>query len=145
MAVCLCFGIVCLAPLQTSVRTNRAAMVLPISWAAGTLIWANVHVWWDTLILSIRARRWRDKWLVWFKGPAWRPVDLALSSDASWQQEKFDPSASIFAKAYTFGQFWVVTYAALMLQAEQANLPRSFVLSAFVFLVAAVCIQGYWL
>ena len=32
-----------------------------------------------------------------------------------------------------------------MLQAEQANLPRSFVLSAFVFLVAAVCIQGYWL
>ena len=41
----------------------------------------------------------------------------------------------------TFGQFWVVTYAALMLQAEQANLPRSFVLSAFVFLVAVVCIQ----
>ncbi len=108
-------------------------------------IWANFHVWWDTLMLSIRARRWRDKWLVWFKGPAWRPVDLALSSDAGWQQEKFDPSASIFAKAYTFGQFWVVTYAALMLQAEQANLPRSFVLSAFVVLVAAVCIQGYWL
>ena len=108
-------------------------------------IWANVHVWWDTLKLSIRARRWRDKWLVWFKGPAWRPVDLALSSDAGWQREKFDPSASIFAKAYTFGQFWLATYAALMLQAEQANLPRSFVLSAFAILVASVCIQGYWL
>ena len=108
-------------------------------------IWANAHVWWDTLKLSIRARRWRDKWLVWFKGPAWRPVDLALSSDAGWQREKFDPSASIFAKAYTFGQFWLATYAALMLQAEQANLPRSFVLSAFAILVASVCIQGYWL
>ena len=108
-------------------------------------IWANVHVWWDTLKLSIRARRWRDKWLVWFKGPAWRPVDLALSSDAGWQREKFDPSASRFAKAYTFVQFWLATYAALMLQAEQANLPRSFVLSAFAILVASVCIQGYWL
>ena len=108
-------------------------------------IWANFHVWWDTLKLSLRTQRWQDKCLVWFKGPAWRPVDMPMNIHNNGQQAKFDPSVSTFSQVYTFVQFWFITYAALSLQTEQGDLPRSFVLSAFALLVGAVCVQGYWL
>jgi alkylglycerol monooxygenase len=108
-------------------------------------LWANAHVWWDTLKLSLRTRRWQDKFLVWFKGPAWRPGDLPPKSDADWRQAKYDPNVSVFAKGYTFVQFWVITYASLELQTQHLELPRSLALSAFTLLVLAVFVQGYWL
>lgn len=108
-------------------------------------LWANAHVWWDTLTLSVRARRWQDKFLVWFKGPAWRPEDLPLAVEDDWRQAKFDPVVSMFAKAYTFVQFWLITYGSLLLQDAHTSLPRSFALSAFALLVLSVLVQGHWL
>ena len=108
-------------------------------------IWANFHVWWDTLKLSLRTRRWQDKILVWFKGPAWYPADVWSNPDADGRYVKFDPAASTFAKAYTFLQFWLITYGALLLQTEHTQLPRSFGLGAFALLVASAGVQGYWL
>ena len=108
-------------------------------------LWANAHVWWDTLMLSVRARRWQDKFLVWFKGPAWRPEDLPLAVTDDWRQAKFDPVVSMFAKAYTFVQFWLITYGSLLLQDAHTSLPRCFALSAFALLVLSVLVQGYWL
>ena len=108
-------------------------------------LWANAHVWWDTLQLSLRTRRWQDKLLVWFKGPAWRPSDLPLKSASDWRQAKFDPTVSWFAKGYTFVQFWIITFASLELQTQHLELPRSLALSAFTLLVLSVVVQGYWL
>jgi hypothetical protein len=95
--------------------------------------------------LTLRTQSWQDKYLVWFKGQAWRPVDLPMKVHKDGKQAKFDPLVSTFSQVYTFVQFWFITYAALLLQAEQGNLPRSLVLSAFALLVGAVCVQGYWL
>ncbi len=108
-------------------------------------VWANAIVWWDTLKLSVKTRRWQDKFLVWFKGPAWQPADIAQQYEGSWQDDKFDPVASTYCKLYVFAQFIVVTVAALILQGLQNDLPNSFVLVAFGLLVMSVCIQGVWL
>lgn len=108
-------------------------------------VWANAIVWWDTLKLSVKTRRWQDKFLVWFKGPAWQPADIAQQYEGSWQDDKFDPVASTYCKLYVFAQFIVVTVAALILQGLQNDLPNSFVLVAFGLLVMSVCVQGVWL
>jgi sterol desaturase/sphingolipid hydroxylase (fatty acid hydroxylase superfamily) len=47
-------------------------------------LWANVEVYADLARKSRLARRWRDKVLVWFKPPGWRPID------APWPASKFD-------------------------------------------------------
>ena len=108
-------------------------------------VWANTIVWWDTLKMSLRTRRWQDKFLVWFKGPAWQPADLNETYEGSWQDEKFDPVAAPYCKLYAFGQFVMVTIASLALQELQNELPTSFVLIAFFMLVMSVCVQGVWL
>ena len=90
-------------------------------------------------------RRWQDKLLVWFKGPAWLPADINPTYEGSWQDEKFDPIASAYCKLYVFAQFVMVTIAAMALQELQNDLPTSFVLVAFFLLVLSVCVQGVWL
>ncbi len=40
-------------------------------------LWANLEVYAGLLHDSWHARRWRDKLLVWFKPPGWRPADVA--------------------------------------------------------------------
>ena len=74
---------------------------------------------------------------MWFKGPAWRPGDLPPKSDADWRQAKYDPTVSVFAKAYTFVQFWVITYASLELQTQHLELPRSLGIFERLHLVGA--------
>lgn len=40
-------------------------------------LWSNGEVYWALARDSWHARRWRDKLLVWFKPPGWRPADVA--------------------------------------------------------------------
>ncbi|TFY99075.1 lysoplasmalogenase family protein [Ramlibacter humi] len=40
-------------------------------------LWSNAEVYWALAKDSWHARRWRDKLLVWFKPPGWRPADVA--------------------------------------------------------------------
>lgn len=40
-------------------------------------VWANLQVFVATARESMRARRWRDRLLVWLKPPDWRPADVA--------------------------------------------------------------------
>ena len=83
--------------------------------------------------------------MVWFRGPAWLPADINQTYEGNWQDEKFDPVASAYCKLYVFAQFVMVTVAAMALQELQNDLPTSFVLTAFLLLVASVCVQGVWL
>ena len=108
-------------------------------------LWANFHVWLDTFRMSLQAKVLRDKLLVWFRSPAWVPGGLATRPDQQMDSEKYQPDSSLFNKAYTFVQFWVVTGVALWLQASQVSLPRSLVLTIFVVLIASIVVQGCWL
>jgi len=77
--------------------------------------WANVHVYWATLLDSWHAVRWQDKIMVWFKGPGWRPPGL----DETHPIEKlpledfikFDPPAPQAIRLYAFFQFFCTTLA----------------------------------
>ncbi len=114
-------------------------------------LWANVHVWFETLRLSIKTQYWKDKILVWFKGPGWFPDDMTVSYDCDISTEKFNPPASISIKIYAFINFWLITAASLWLLDGFNAMPQWFVLLLFVWMsfslyVFGVSIEGhsYW-
>lgn len=102
-------------------------------------IWANLHVYWSTLKDAWRARNWVDKVKIWFKGPGWRPVDVAEAYPVERTDlahfEKFDPPASAGTRAYAFTQFFVTTLASTWLFANSGALETG-VLYFCVFLAA---------
>ncbi len=116
-------------------------------------LWANAHVWYETLRLAWHAPRWRDKLLIWFKPPDWVPpgsrlpevVSSGAAPRVSQPREKFDPPASAFARGYTFVQFWLLTAASLWLLAAQDSLPRLLVLGLLGWLCFSMFVQGAWL
>jgi alkylglycerol monooxygenase len=71
--------------------------------------WANVHVYWSTLLDSWHASRWQDKFRVWFKGPGWRPPGLDQTHPVERTSledfSKFDPVVAKPARIYAFFQF----------------------------------------
>ena len=75
--------------------------------------WANLHVYWSTLLDSWHARDWRDKFRVWFKGPGWRPegVEAAYPVERTDLADfhKFDPPVPMPQRLYAFFQFVCVT------------------------------------
>jgi sterol desaturase/sphingolipid hydroxylase (fatty acid hydroxylase superfamily) len=105
-------------------------------------LWANFHFWYDTAKLAWRTRKWSDKIKIWFKAPAWRPADIDDHQPHDWRYPKFDPPASMFSKAYSFIQFWLLLGASLWLQQREAQLPRAFTLVLFAWLCLGFCVQG---
>ena len=77
--------------------------------------WANVHIYWATLLDSWHAARWQDKIKVWFKGPGWRPPGLAeaypVKRTSLEDFRKFDPPVSRPVRSYAFFQFFCTTLA----------------------------------
>ena len=107
-------------------------------------MWANLHFWAETARLAWRTRSWADRLLIWFKPPGWYPPDVEPQViDQS--DVKFDPPTTGFARAYVFVQFWLLTFASLWLLQAQADLPRVFVLTAFVWMCFSLFVQGAWL
>ncbi|HKR33519.1 MAG TPA: sterol desaturase family protein [Steroidobacteraceae bacterium] len=128
-------------------------------------LWANLHFWSDTAKLAWRTRSWRDKLRIWFKPPAWQPADLdphqkvdpnypspakvapfdgrvERASATFDQNEKFDPPANRYVRAYTFVQYWVLTFASLWLLQVEKTLPRAFVLLVFAWMCYSLFVQG---
>ena len=77
--------------------------------------WANVHVYWSTMLDCWHADRWQDKIMVWLKGPGWRPAGLEASYPVQRTLlenfRKFDPPASTAVRLYAFFQFFCTTLA----------------------------------
>jgi alkylglycerol monooxygenase len=77
--------------------------------------WANVHVYWSTLLDSWHAKRWQDKIMVWFKGPGWRPAGLdeayPIERTSLEDFKKFEPVVSKQISIYAFFQFFCTTLA----------------------------------
>jgi len=109
-------------------------------------LWANFHFWIDTAKISWRTKRWSDKLKVWFKAPAWTPSDIDIAAiKPDWRAPKFNPPTSPFTRGYIFTQLWLMTFAALWLLKVEQQLPRSFVMSAFIWIVFSLFVQGVWL
>lgn len=109
-------------------------------------IWANAVVWWDTLMLAVKAPRWRDKISVWFKGPGWFPQGLEPSRDdpLGWH-EHYDPQAPQSSKAYVFAQYWVITGAGFALVASQAELAQPALVANFALIAGSMYVASLWL
>tara|TARA_Y200000002_G_scaffold212775_1_gene175624 strand:- start:581 stop:1834 length:1254 start_codon:yes stop_codon:yes gene_type:complete len=109
-------------------------------------IWANAVVWWDTLMLAVKAPRWRDKISVWFKGPGWFPQGLEPSRDdpLDWH-EHYDPQAPQSSKAYVFAQYWVLTGAGFALIASQAELAQPALVANFALIAGSMYVASLWL
>ncbi|HTE41198.1 MAG TPA: sterol desaturase family protein [Steroidobacteraceae bacterium] len=108
-------------------------------------IWANAHFWLETAHQAWRARRWSDKFKIWFMPPAWAPdtiQDAPPPKEAKPLTEKFDPLISAFMKGYVFVQYWLLLAASLWLQDAEKNLPRAFVLAAFFWICFSFYVQG---
>lgn len=109
-------------------------------------IWANAVVWWDTLMLAVKAPRWRDKISVWFKGPGWFPQGLEPSrEDPLGWHEHYDPQAPQSSKAYVFAQYWVLTGAGFALIASQAELARPALVANFALIAGSMYVASLWL
>jgi sterol desaturase/sphingolipid hydroxylase (fatty acid hydroxylase superfamily) len=52
-------------------------------------LWANLQVYRELALDSLRARSWPDKLRVWLYPPGWRPADVA----ARWPRPAFEPRA----------------------------------------------------
>ena len=109
-------------------------------------IWANAVVWWDTLMLAVKAPRWRDKISVWFKGPGWFPQGLEPSRDdpLGWH-EHYDPQAPQSSKAYVFAQYWLLTGAGFALIASQAELAQPALVANFALIAGSMYVASLWL
>ena len=79
--------------------------------------WANLQVY-DYLLFDARkARRWRDKFGIWFRRTGWRPADVEArypkgASDLS-SFEKYDPPVARPMRHYVLAQFFVAVAATL--------------------------------
>lgn len=73
-------------------------------------LWANVHVYWSSLLVSWHTPRWQDKLKVWFKGPGWQPAQDTPAEPAAQSPlanfSKYDPPVSRAAGSYAFFQFF---------------------------------------
>ncbi|GAA0887480.1 sterol desaturase family protein [Rhodanobacter soli] len=108
-------------------------------------LWANAEVYWHTAVDAWHARRWRDKLLVWFKPPGWRPADVAARYPKPafvMPNERFDPPLSRPLKLYVLVQFALLLGMTTQFlgMAGTASLPA--LLGYAIYLVASLCVIG---
>jgi sterol desaturase/sphingolipid hydroxylase (fatty acid hydroxylase superfamily) len=112
-------------------------------------LWANLHVYRDCLIDSLRTRYWRDKVGVWLRGPAWRPADLAAAeprpafSPATF--ERFEIQLERPVRVYVLVQFLLALIASLPLLVYAAALPGAVAAALAALAVAGFVAIGFWL
>jgi len=110
--------------------------------------WANFHVYWSTLKDSWHARRWQDKFMIWLKGPGWRPADVDKAYPVEHTRledfSKYDPGVSILVRVYAFFQFFCATLAStglLIVAKDWASTP---LLVAIGLVFFSFYLQGVW-
>ena len=110
--------------------------------------WANVHVYWSTLLDTWHAKCWRDKFSLWFKRPGWRPLDLESRYPVKRSNlhdfRKFDPPLSRAVKAYSFFQFFCTTLAGTGMLIVAKRWSPDDVLIAVVLIFFSFYLQSTW-
>ncbi len=89
--------------------------------------WANLQVYAQLFQDAFRAKRLRDKLMIWWKPPGWRPADVAekypIQITDGRTVDKFDPGVSPGAKYYTLFQFLAISIAVPAILLLGAKLP----------------------
>jgi sterol desaturase/sphingolipid hydroxylase (fatty acid hydroxylase superfamily) len=108
-------------------------------------IWANVQVYWNLLVDCFNAKRWRDKLLIWFKDPGWRPDDLNQNYPRPWVTsktlKKYDVEISTGTKVYLSVHFVVFLGLTIGFLSAAPNLPV--MTNALLCLVATINLFGF--
>jgi sterol desaturase/sphingolipid hydroxylase (fatty acid hydroxylase superfamily) len=108
---------------------------------------ANVQIYAELARDSWRARDWRDKLLVWWKPPGWRPADVA----ARWPKppfdiaafERYDPPMAATTVALALGLFVVILVATtLLLWNAHALVPAAQAVIA-IGVALVLCLVGW--
>ncbi len=109
-------------------------------------LWANFQVYNHLMFDAIKARRWSDKFSLWFRRTGWRPADVEAqfpkNSMSLERFQKFDPPVSAHRKRYVFAQFVVVVVLTLLIADAFANHGARFVLVPCVLLWAQLYALG---
>jgi alkylglycerol monooxygenase len=110
--------------------------------------WANFHVYWATLKDSWHTRRWQDKFMIWFKGPGWRPADVDKAYPVELTRlenfSKFDPGVSILVRVYAFFQFFCATLASTGLLIVAKDWTSTPLLMSIGLIFFSFYLQGVW-
>ena len=106
-------------------------------------LWANVHIYVGGVKDMLRTRHPADAFLLWFRGPGWRPRDLRDEPPHDWQAPKFSPPAAAFARVYTFAQFWIAVPLSFVVLFSEMS--REMVLASAALLTYGFYVQGTWL
>ncbi|WP_286265806.1 sterol desaturase family protein [Thalassotalea atypica] len=94
-------------------------------------IWANLQVYSCLLSDALNTRSWRDKIVLWFKPPGWRPDDVTASHPRGWvttkTMNKYDVALSPYLKRYLLAQFIIVIglVLAFFISAHSLSLPMN--------------------
>ncbi len=100
-------------------------------------VWANVHVYLQGFKDMAAATHWKDKMLLWFKGPGFKPEGTDQEPH-DWQAPKFDPEVTLLVKRYTFVHFWLMVIATfVVLGFQHAISPLE------LYLLAGLCLAGF--
>jgi sterol desaturase/sphingolipid hydroxylase (fatty acid hydroxylase superfamily) len=108
-------------------------------------LWANAEVYWATLKDAWHARRWRDKLLVWFKPPGWRPADVAERFPKpafDILRERYLPALPRGLLAYSLVQFALLLMMAVQFLDLAKRLPAPSLVAYAVFLTLSLTALG---
>lgn len=108
-------------------------------------LWANAEVYWRTAQDAWHARRWRDKFLVWFKPPGWRPADVGARYPKPafvMPDERFDPPLPRPLKLYVLVQFALLLGMTTQFLGMAGTASLAALLSYALYLVAGLCVIG---
>jgi alkylglycerol monooxygenase len=105
-------------------------------------LWANVHVYRGLLHDSWHASRWRDKLMVWWRHPGWRPADLAQRpAQATFslaQHQAFEPVQSRSSLQWAVGWFVLLLGATAEVLWRMDDLPWGDAATAVLAITAGV-------
>lgn len=111
-------------------------------------VWGQIHYWVYLAKLSWNAPRWRDKVLVWFMPPAWKPKGLETPPrknrpNRREEQERYNPKTPLGVSLYVLAQYIVTTPAIVLFLAQQGAMSslEKAVYAGFI-LGTLVCLGG---
>ncbi|GMW03901.1 MAG: hypothetical protein AMXMBFR84_50350 [Candidatus Hydrogenedentota bacterium] len=106
-------------------------------------VWGQIHYWIDLGRLAAQAPRWRDKALIWFMKPAWRPEGMKKHTPAYLTKafyEKYDARVPLGVSLYVLSQFVPSLLAGTLFLASERDmaLPEKTAIGALLVLSLTV-------
>lgn len=98
-------------------------------------LYAHLHYWRDLVGISKRTKMWKDKFLIWFKPPEWKPQDLGgvkFAPPVSKSRVKYDFEISNSMKLYIAFNFMIVSVMTTFLLVKNFEIRNSLFGISFV-------------